>query len=334
MMRLSTQGARAPFLVWDNHACPARTLPDRGLSNLARYRAAGADVVALNIGDSDFPFEGVVGLAADLKAYLNAHGEDYALVGSVSEIEQAKAQGRMAVFFDLEGLYAIGEDAARIEDLFQLGVRWMSLVYNRRNALGSGVHDESDDGLTAFGRVAVREMDRLGVIKCCSHTGYRTAREALEITARPTIFSHSNPRALHDHPRNIPDDLIVACAKTDGVVGLNGVGIFLGDNDVRVETLARHIDYVCALVGARHVGLGLDFVFDQDEMNRELARASHLWPQNYGYRPGIRFFAPEDLPDLAEALAARSYSEADIAAIFGGNWRRVAEAVWPETSKS
>ena len=319
----------SPKLIWDNHACPARNLPNRGLESLARYRAAGVNVVALNIGDSDFPWEGVVQLATDIRAYIRQHDDEYLLVDSVADIDAAQASGRMAVFFDLEGVFAVGTEKSRIGVLNDIGVRWMSLVYNRRNAVGSGVHDDEDEGLTSFGREAVREMDRLGVIKCCSHTGYRTAAEALELTNRPTIFSHSNPRALHDHPRNISDDLIKACARTDGVVGINGVGIFLGDNDIRIETLVRHIDYVAALVGVRHVGLGLDYVFDQAEMDAELARASHLWPPSFGYCPGIRFLQPEKIGVIAEALARRGYSDEDVSAVMGGNWRRVAEAVWP-----
>lgn len=75
---------------------------------------------------------------------------------------------------------------------------------------------------------------------CCTHTGYRTAREAIDASAGPIIFSHSNPRAIWDHPRNIPDELMRACADRGGVIGINGIGPFLGDNDVRAETFAAH----------------------------------------------------------------------------------------------
>jgi membrane dipeptidase len=167
------------------------------------------------------------------------------------------------------------------------------------------------------------------MIKCCSHTGYRTAREVFELSTRPTIFSHSNPLALRDHPRNIPDDLIEACAKTGGVVGINGVGIFLGDNDIRVETLVRHIEYVAELVGPQHVGFALDAVLDPDGMNAALTQNVHLWPPQFGYKPGLAFFQPEGLPDLAEALVAHGWTEADIRGVLGENLLRVADAVWP-----
>jgi membrane dipeptidase len=133
---------------------------------------------------------------------------------------------------------------------------------------------------------------------------------------------------LRDHPRNIPDDLIRRCAATGGVVCINGVGVFLGDNDVSTETFARHIDYVTQLVGANHVGLGLDYLFDQGELNAHLAAHPDIWPAEWGYKPGIKFFAPEQLPELTELLLRR-YGEADVRKILGENLRRVAEATWP-----
>jgi membrane dipeptidase len=173
----------------------------------------------------------------------------------------------------------------------------------------------------------------VGLLKCCSHTGYRTAMDVFEATKRPTIFSHSNPKALRDHPRNIPDELIRACAKTGGVIGLNGVGIFLGDNDIRTETLVRHIEYVADLVGPQHVGLGLDAMFDQSALDAALAVNGHLWPAEYGYRPGIDIYSPEQLPALTEALLARGWPEADVRGLLGENLLRVAGEVWPAATR-
>lgn len=86
----------------------------------------------------------------------------------------------------------------------------------------------------------------------------------MEYSRNPVICSHSNPRALKDRNRNIPDELMRACARTGGVVNLNGIGIFLGDNDSSTEMLLRHTVYVVELIGVDHVGLGLDYVFDQE----------------------------------------------------------------------
>jgi len=146
---------------------------------------------------------------------------------------------------------------------------------------------------------------------------------------KPCIFSHSNPLALRAHPRNIPDELIDACARTGGVISINGVGIFLGDNDISTATVVRHMDYIVQRVGAQHVGIGLNFVFSQRSLDDSLSQASRIWPAGYGYAPGIKFVPPEQLPEITEALLTRGYKESDIRGILGENMLRVARAVWP-----
>ena len=266
-------------IVWDNHGCmPVGRPHDTSfLPQLERYRAAGISVVMLNIGFGEMSIEDHLRTLASLRHWLKARPADYALVGTAEDIERAKAAGQLAVAFDIEGANAIGDQLSLLELYRDLGVRWMLLAYNNNNHVGGGCQDE-DSGLTAFGREVVIEMERLGMLVCCSHTGHRTARDVLAMASRPVIFSHSNPSALKAHPRNIPDELIRACAATGGVVGINGIGTFLGDNDNRSETFARHIDYVVQLVGPEHVALGLDYVFDSAEMDAYLAEMAHTFP--------------------------------------------------------
>ncbi len=322
----------ADALVWDNHVCPPHEEADRFIPRIERWRRSGVDVLALNVADSNVDLESLVRMAAKVRWFVARHPEDYQMVRDAEDIRRSRREGKTAVLLDVEGCFAIGDQLSLVSFLYDIGVRWMAMVYNRRNLVGSGVHDETDEGLTPFGREVVAEMDRVGMIKCCSHTGYRTARDVFEATTRPTIFSHSNPLALKDHPRNIPDDLIKACAKTGGVVGLNGVGIFLGDNDIRPETLARHIDYVAELVGPQHVGLALDAVLDPEGMDDALRKNGHIWPAQYGYKPGLAFYQPEALPELAEALVTMGWPEGDIRGLLGENLLRVADTVWPRTA--
>ena len=326
-----THKARAFYesaLVWDNHTCLPIDRIAEFAPELRRFSRSGVDVVSVNIGDSNIALETQMRVVAELRRFILAHPNEFVLVSTATDIAAAKVEGKLAIFFDVEGGYAMGDQLSILQLYADLGVRWMLLVYNTKNRIGSGVHDSEDEGLSAFGRAVIKEMDRVGLIKCLSHTGYRTARDVLEATGKPVIFSHSNPRALRDHPRNIPDDLIRACAKTGGVVCVNGVGIFLGDNDIASETLARHVDHIVQLVGADHAGLGLDYIFDQSELDANLAANPDIWPAEWGYRPGIKFAAPEQLPELTELLLRR-YGEGDVRKILGENLLRVAEAVWP-----
>jgi len=207
----------------------------------------------------------------------------------------------------------------------------MLLAYNRNNRAGGGCQDD-DGGLTPFGRQVIAEMERVGMVLCLSHTGHRTAREAIAVATRPLLFSHSNPSAVHAHPRNIPDDLIRACAATGGVVGINGVGSFLGQvdgrDDISSATFARHVDHVVQLVGPRHVSIALDYVFDLGEIETFLAKMQQTFPPELGYSTKPAFVAPEQLPEIVQALLDRGYREEDLRDILGGNLMRLARTVW------
>ncbi len=316
------------MLVWDNHACmPLKPNDTSFLTQLRRHRDAGADVVIVNVGYGDDGPEQHLRMLASMRDWLAAHSRDYRLVRSVDDIELARAAGQLAVGFDIEGANAIGDQLSLLGLYADLGVRWMLLAYNRNNLAGGGCQDD-DPGLTDFGRKMLHEMARVGIVACCSHTGYRTAREAIDESPTPVIFSHSNARALVKHPRNIPDDLIRACAARGGVVGVNGIGIFLGNNDASVDNVARHVLHMLDLVGDEHVGLGLDYIFDSSELDTEIKANPDKFPPHLGYSAGIAMTPPEALPDLAEALARRGVHHESLARIFGGNWLRVARQVW------
>ena len=316
-------------VVWDNHGCMPIPIwgKEEMLSQFQRYRDSGVSVAMINIGDAEVPLEEHFRTAAAIRYWVEAHSEDYALALTVADIQAAKRDGRLALGLNVEGARVIGNQLSLVSLFYDIGVRWMLVAYNRNNLVGGGCHDE-DSGLTEYGKQVMDEMDRVGMVKCCTHTGYRTAMDVFERSELPVIFSHSNPRALCDHERNVPDDLMRACANTGGVMGINGVGIFLGDNDIRTETVLRHIDYAVNLMGPEHVGIGLDYVFDQKSLNDELAANPGVWPVELGYGPGIRFVAPEQLPELTEGMLKLGYSDDVVRGILGENFLRVADTVW------
>ena len=319
----------ARSLVWDNHGCMpvARPHDVSFLPQLQRYRAAGIDAVLLNIGFGDMSIEDHVRTAASLRHWLTARPGEYVLLEHPQDAELARATGRLAVGFDVEGANAIADQPSMLSLYRDIGVRWMLLAYNRNNLVGGGCQDD-DPGLSAFGRAVISEMERIGLQVCLSHTGHRTARDVLDHATRPVIFSHSNPSAVHDHPRNIPDDLIRACAETGGVVCLNGIGIFLGKNDASSRAFACAVDHVAQLVGPGHVGLGLDYVFDTTEMDEYLVKMRHTFPPGLGYELGVKMVQPEQLREIVSILMSMGYSDDDLAQMLGGNLMRVATQVW------
>lgn len=314
---------RDRVLLWDMHTClPLR--PDADVTALDRYAASGATFVSVNVGMDFMPLSDAVKMLAHFRAGLLAHPDRYLLVQTADDVLVAQRTGKLGVAFDLEGAGIVDGQLSMIALLYHLGVRSMLLAYNRTNALAAGCAEE-DTGLTALGRRVIAEMNAVGMMVDCTHTGHRSTLEIMEASTQPVIFSHSNPAAVWDHFRNIKDDQITACAATGGVVGITGVNWFLGDQTARTEALVRHIDYVAQLVGPQHVGLGLDYVVDQSETEDVVERWPQLVPPGMA---GMAFARPEQLPEIAEALLRQGYTDEMVAGVMGQNFLRVARQVW------
>jgi membrane dipeptidase len=317
-------------LVWDNHACMPLEADCAHMGELGRCRGAGIDIVSLNISSGDLPSAQALPVLAAFRAWVNDHSEHYVLIGSAAEARQAKASGRLGVCFDIEGMTALDGDPEMVGRYYELGVRWMLSAYNHANLAGGGCLDDDDGGLTAFGRAVVREMNRAGMVVCGSHAGERTALELIDASQAPVIFSHSNPRAVWDSPRNIGDPVMRACAARGGVVGLNGIGAFLGRNDTRIETFVRHVRYAIDLIGEDHVGIALDYCFGMENAMVDFALLyPRLFPLEHGYQQdGLRMIAPWQLSQVAETLLAAGMQARTLGKLFGGNHLRIAQTVW------
>lgn len=320
-------------LVWDNHGCmPLRPLDERFLPQLQRYRSAGVNVATLNIAWDGVPADTGPRMLASFRRWLGARSDDYLLVRTAQDLDAAQTGRRLGVLFDIEGGCALMGQLSMVQLYYDLGVRWMAIAYNRRNALGGGCLDPDDAGLTAFGRQVVDEMARVGMVTCCSHTGYRTTMEVMERAVHPVIFSHSNALSVWAHKRNIRDEAIRACARTGGVVGINGYGAFVGSDGATTDDFLRHVAHVIELVGPAHVGLGTDYVFDTNEIAELMQAKSSFLPQSEGYSADTPMVEPERLPRIVQGLLRLGLTDDDVKAFLGGNLRRVAGQVWKPIS--
>lgn len=315
-------------LVWDTHG---GFMPDplADLNNLDLWRDAGFDYLSINAGFDCLDWSDAIRTISGFSHWVRANPERYRLVETVADIEQARADGVMAITFDLEGANTLNGDVGMVELYHRLGVRQILLAYNLNNLAAGGCHDE-DHGLQAFGREVVDEMNRLGMFVDLSHCGHRTTMEVMEHSQRPVIFSHSNPRALFEHERNITDDQIRACAETGGLIGVLGIGRFLG-GDHRSARLVDSIIYLCELIGPQHVGIGLDYAFPVECPNMEglFENNTDYWPLSQGYGSGSsKYVAPNQLLAITKEMVARGLSDDEIRGVLGGNFFRLASEIW------
>lgn len=317
-------------LVWDAHAGIFSDV-DADLDFVTDWTDAGVDYVSINIGFDVIDWTESIAVLSAYRAKLEAMPDKVRIVRSLADIDSAKQAGKLAVSFDIEGVNALNNDLGMVSVYYDLGVRQMLFAYNLNNAASSGCHDV-DHGLTTFGRAVVKEMNRVGMTVDLSHVGKQSSLETIALSEKPVVFTHSNPRVLWDHERNIWDEQIQACAAKGGVIGVNGMGIFLGDNDVSSETLANHIGYIADLAGREHVGFGLDWkprMKSAPDLSAILKSRPDYWPTGQRYdTPGLKIVSPTQLPEVLTILQSRGWSDNDLKGFLGENMRRVVEHVW------
>jgi membrane dipeptidase len=316
--------------VWDQHGCLPLRPDESAIEDLALYAESGVDFISVNVGMDSTSQPDTLKILAAFRQGILQREDRFALVRSVEDVGRAKAAGRLAIAFDLEGTEPLDGRLDMIQTYYDLGVRTMLIAYNEPNRAGGGCHGDPEIGLTTFGNAVVKEMNEAGMMVDATHCSRRTTFDLFEVSAAPVIFSHSVPAGVKEHPRNIDDEQMMACARTGGVIGINGVGIFLGNNDASTEAFVRAIDYAVQLVGPEHVGLGLDYVFDRAELSAFIEANASTFPSGYGYTENgpMQFVSPAQLSGVTSSLAGLGYSQAAIAGIVGGNFFRVASQIW------
>ena len=181
-------------------------------------------------------------------------------VTNTKQIHEAKKQGKAAGMLSIEGADVIEGRIEMLGVFHRLGVRMVGLVHSLRNQLADGVTDRrTGGGLSELGVQAVEELDRLGIIIDVSHLNDEGYWDVIEHTGNPVIASHSNSRAICDHPRNMTDEMIEALAENGGVMGMNFAPPFVHPTDATLEGIVDHLDHIVGLVGPDHVGLGSDY---------------------------------------------------------------------------
>ena len=305
-------------------ACPQFDTP----ADWRRYREGGVNVIAATVSVAQPP--GAMGALRAIGRWLrwlDRYHDELTRILIPSDLLRAQRKGKLGVLMHFQNAAPLEGQLENLSVFHELGVRVIQLCYNRENELGYGCFDPVDPGLTPFGVEAVREMNRLGVVVDLSHTGRQTSLEAIELSAAPPVFSHSNPRALCDNRRNIDDEQIRAVADRHGLIGVVSFPSFVRAERPTLDDVVAHIEYLCELVGSDHVAIGNDFYDGGTPELYEQLIATGDWaapdipPCPHRYPSGL-----EDatrMPHLTDALLARGFAQSDVRKILGGNWLRV-----------
>lgn len=225
-----------------------------------------------------------------------------------SDIARLKHAGKKAIMLGIENGYAIGKDLGQLEHFAKRGIVYMTLCHNGDNDICDSAKGNAEHGgLSAFGEKVVLEMNRLGIMVDMSHAAESSFYDALEVSMKPIVCSHSSARALCDHPRNLTDDQMKALARKGGVAQVTMYNGFLRtDGKATIIDAVEHLNHMVNIMGIEHVGIGTDF--DGDGGVPGMANASEV----------INF---------TRRLLLERYSEEQIQMIWGGNFLRVMEHI-------
>jgi microsomal dipeptidase-like Zn-dependent dipeptidase len=310
--------------------------PERRWFELWRQGGVGCVHITLAIWENARETSSYIG---KWKRVLGEQRDLIELATTAEDIERIAGSGRTAVVFGFQNTAPVEHDIELFGAFHAVGVRIMQLTYNLQNYIGCGYWEEKDTGISSrFGRKAVEEMNRLGILIDLSHCGDRTTLEAIEISKRPVSITHANPREYVGKPtfgagRLKPTEAIVALAKRGGVLGLSpNRNMVKRGADTTLEEFCDMVAWTVDLIGVDAIGIGTDYCpghpptirnwWRYAKWSRETAPAEQMTKAPHeGWQSWFR--SPADFPNVIAGLRARGFSAEEVAKMMGGNWLRL-----------
>jgi len=265
------------------------------------------------------------------------------------DILNAKKQGKVGVIIGAQSCDFIlhNDIEASVQAHHMMGLRMMCIAYNHRSFAADGCYTGTNAGITNDGRKMIRAMQKYGITVDLSHVGELSTLEAMDMSERPVVFSHSNPRGLFEHPRNVTDEQARKCAATGGVVGVTSYPVTMWDGEhfPTIDKFCDCVDYFVNLIGIDHVGIGIDSnatigayehrkIVYFSKLIREQQGKDSLAYKSFDAGRGCLAECPEGLMNMAnivnitDHLLKRGYHKEEIQKILGLNWLRVFRESW------
>lgn len=254
---------------------------------------------------------------------------------TAEDIRAAKRNGQKAGIITAQETDGLGTNLELLDVLHNFGLRILQLTYNNQNQIGAGCAEQSNAGITNFGKRFIERLNKLGIIVDTGHCGKQTTLDACSYSKTPVIASHTGVEAIYPHMRCKSDEEMVAIAGTGGVIGIFAMPWFVHQdpNHTTIDHVLDHIEYVIRLVGVDHVGIGTDWPMS-DVLWSLVYFKEHIAPKlgfAKGDGPSTETVAGLEkysyFINFTRGLVARGYTDEEIAKIMGGNWLRVFEDI-------
>lgn len=295
----------------------------------------GLQVCPISVDLDREPRPPLYALLEQVTAFSRAVRENADAVTAVrrrADLDIVGGELRMGLMLSIEDCAPFGRDIDWVDMFWELGVRMVSLTWNRRNNYADGAAEPADGGLSRLGGRLVDRLGDAGMILDLAHASERTFYDILERAPEANVVvSHSCCRAVHDVPRNLCDDQLRALAERGGVLGLMFLPLAVDPDAPTLDRLMDHVDHAVAIMGVNHVGFGADFMRQIVELGIEDPA-----PGDAFLAPGGRIdgdlegvAGPEHYPQVVDALRGRGYEGSRLEAITSANLLRVLRAGLP-----
>ena len=250
---------------------------------------------------------------------------------SFKDIEKAKSESKTAVFFGFQNCSPIEDDVGLVEQVYDLGCRFMQLTYNNQSLLATGCYENIDSGVTNFGREVIKEMNRLGLVIDMSHSAEKSTIDAIEISEKPIAITHANPSFWHAAKRNKSNELLKILSENKGMLGLSLYPHHLKNGtNCTLESFCEMTAKTAEIIGTKNIGIGSDLCLNQQDSVVEWMR-NGTWTKtkNFGEgsknKPGFPnqpdwFLDARGFKNLESGLKKIGFNDEEVNGILGNNW--------------
>ena len=293
-------------------------------------REAGLDAVHVTLVYHE-DYDEFVNITKDWNKYFSDNSDLIFLGKTFKDIEKAKIDKKTAIFFGFQNCSPIEDDIELFQKVYDHGCRFMQLTYNNQSLLATGCYEKNDGGVTNFGREAIKEMNRLGIVIDMSHSAEKSTFDAIEISEKPIAITHANPSFWHNALRNKSNQLLKTLSQSGGMLGLSLYAHHLKDStNCKLENFCEMAAKTCEIMGVKNVGIGSDLCLNQPDSVVEWMR-NGTWAKRKNYGEGSRkkpgfpkqpdwFIDARGFKNLETGLKKVGFSTEDVNDILGNNW--------------